>query len=280
MNIISRTLFQVSYIEKILRDNLQNKEIIYNYFICEKSTKLLDKHSLQEFLTNTKIENLTFLKSICNHCFNINKLWNNDLNDLPHKTLKERFIYSDLSDKENLKLINIDSEFLAIYLLDEKFEFYNSDLGKVEFFKEYYFYINHYSIPKIVQKCNIILYYLTACYPQIFTPKKADFKFENKFDQAEPKKVYDHFIKLVEKGYLSKEDLESYLILAFQDETPPKEKIIFSNKHIGNITSIFYKYYADAENTHGKQIKYAKLLGEYFKGFSTKKVMGNFAKSK
>lgn len=111
-------------------------------------------------------------------------------------------------------------------------------------------------------------------------PSEANFTFINKFDKAESNKVYEHFYKLVEKGYLSKIDLENYLKLAFQDKTQPKEKISFSNKHIGNITTIFYKYYADADNTHGKQKKYAELLGEYFNDFTTKKVMNNFAKSK
>jgi len=113
-------------------------------------------------------------------------------------------------------------------------------------------------------------------------PDQPNFTFTNNFDKAEPpSKVYEYFNNtLVSKGYLSEEDLKSYLISAFQNETPPKEKITFSDRHIGNITSIFYKYYADADNKHGKQEDYAELLGEYFKGFSTQKVMNNFAKSK
>lgn len=111
-------------------------------------------------------------------------------------------------------------------------------------------------------------------------PSKTSFTFKNNFDIVEPNKVYEYFYKLVEKRYLSKEDLESYLILAFQDKTPPKEKITFSNKHIGNITAIFYKYYTDADSPHGKQKQYAELLGEYFKSFTTDKVINNFAKSK
>tara|TARA_R100001377_G_C3163947_1_gene100651 strand:- start:16 stop:675 length:660 start_codon:yes stop_codon:yes gene_type:complete len=111
-------------------------------------------------------------------------------------------------------------------------------------------------------------------------PSKTSFTFTNNFDKLEPNKVYEYFYKLVEKGYLSKEDLENYLILAFQDRTPPKEKTTFSNKHIGNITAIFYKYYTDADSPHGKQKQYAELLGDYFKSFTTIKVMNNFAKSK
>lgn len=47
-------------------------------------------------------------------------------------------------------------------------------------------------------------------------PSKTSFTFTNNFDKLEPNKVYEYFYKLIEKGYLSKEDLESYLILAFQ----------------------------------------------------------------
>ncbi|WNH10497.1 hypothetical protein [Thalassobellus suaedae] len=107
-----------------------------------------------------------------------------------------------------------------------------------------------------------------------------EFKFSNNFDQIEATKVYECFYKLVERGYLLKEDLESYLILAFQDKTQPKEKFTFSNKHIGNITAIFYKYYTEVDSPHGKQKQYAELLGEYFKGFTTQRVINNFAKSK
>jgi hypothetical protein len=113
------------------------------------------------------------------------------------------------------------------------------------------------------------------------TVNEKGFDFKNIFNNAKPETIYKYFFdKLVTKGYLSKEDLESYLISAFQEKTLTSKKILFSNKHIGNITSIFYKFYESSENTHGKQKEYAELLGAYFLGFDTQKVMNNFAKSK
>ncbi|MFV0573130.1 MAG: hypothetical protein ACK5M1_11950 [Xanthomarina gelatinilytica] len=114
--------------------------------------------------------------------------------------------------------------------------------------------------------------------PQPDTDDK-EFKFENNFDQVEPNRIYAYFnVSLVEKGYLSKEDLESYLILAFQDKIPPKEKFTFTNLHIEKIRTIFYTYYKDfATNTHTKKKLYASLLGDFFNSFTTQKVMNNFA---
>lgn len=279
MNIISKLLFQVSYIEKLLKEDLKNEEIIYNYFICEKSTKLLDKHSLQEFLTNTKIENLTFLKSICNHCYNIHNLWNNELNDLPHKTLKERFIHSNFSDGERPELININSEFHAIYLMDEKFEFYYSDLGKKEFFKEYYFYINRYSIPKIVQKCNDILYYLTACFPTILQVNKANNnESENEVENNDfIKSTIEDYLEPIKNYFNAKDynllvnELDSYF--KYETFTNSNEIIKIINnpnvKLIGwQLKELYHASFNDNRNMHIDYLKFGKQRISIFKDVS------------
>ncbi|WP_055445538.1 hypothetical protein [Lacinutrix himadriensis] len=105
------------------------------------------------------------------------------------------------------------------------------------------------------------------------------FSFVNNFDKVEPVEVYNYFKKsLVDKGYLSLDDLKKYLIMAFENKELPKSKFTFSNLHIEKVRTIFYTYFKDiAINTHGKKEIYADLLGGYFNSFTTKKVMNNFA---
>ncbi|WP_343329294.1 hypothetical protein [Polaribacter staleyi] len=106
------------------------------------------------------------------------------------------------------------------------------------------------------------------------------FEFINNFDEVESNVVYDYFKNsLVKKGYLSNEDLEKYLILAFQNKELPKKRFVFLKQDISGITNIFYIYYKEVvEKRHGKQSIYAELLGNYFEGFQSDKVVNNFAR--
>ncbi|EKT3963759.1 hypothetical protein AAIP55_001312 [Flavobacterium psychrophilum] len=106
---------------------------------------------------------------------------------------------------------------------------------------------------------------------------------KNNFDHVPPKKVYDYFKKeLVDTGYLSLEDLEKYLIVAFQDKTVPAERFTITYNRSSTptkIKKIFYKYYEKiAQDKHGKMKYYCGLLGEYFNGFNTDKISRNFNK--
>lgn len=106
------------------------------------------------------------------------------------------------------------------------------------------------------------------------------FQFENNFDKVEPNKIYNYFERnLVENGYLSSDNLETYILLAFQGNLKqPLEKFSFNNLHIDKVRTIFYKYFVEIANKpHGKKTNYAQLLGDYFNGFTTKKVENNFA---
>lgn len=115
------------------------------------------------------------------------------------------------------------------------------------------------------------------------TPQEYEIKLfiENNFDHVPPKRVCSYFKKeLVETGYLSIEDLEKYLIMAFQDEKIQDEKFRFEKRiKVKTARDIFYRYYtviSKAGNT--KKKVYAGLLGNYFTGFTTQKVFDNFAK--
>ena len=104
----------------------------------------------------------------------------------------------------------------------------------------------------------------------------------NNFDKITPTEIYKHFkAGLVEKQYLTEQELNEYLKAAFELKTIPKT--LFKIKDTPNkaaIEAVFYKYYKNvAGKIHGKQNQYAALLGDYFEGYKTTTVSSNFSKS-
>lgn len=115
--------------------------------------------------------------------------------------------------------------------------------------------------------------------PNIPTDGKTPFEFKNNFDHVPNKKVYDYFKKeLVDTNYLSLKDLQLYLTMAFQEKKVPDERFKLQGKYTkAVIRSIFYKYYNElAQDKHNLKKEYCELLGEYFIGFSAKKLINNF----
>ncbi|EMY3554094.1 hypothetical protein ABF190_001700 [Flavobacterium psychrophilum] len=113
------------------------------------------------------------------------------------------------------------------------------------------------------------------------TVDKVEFSFNNEFDNVNSKVVFDYFKKeLVDKNYLSLEDLENYLDLSFEKRELPKAKFIFKqNRTLKVIRVIFYNYFKNiAYKPNGKQSEYVKLLTDYFQGFEYEKVKNNFNK--
>jgi hypothetical protein len=115
--------------------------------------------------------------------------------------------------------------------------------------------------------------------------KKMPFEFTNNFDSVNETIVYEYFKKyLIDrdgmKEHLSEKELQNYLICAFQNQAPPTNKFIISNKSTNKkIRDIFHTFYTEiAGKPYGKQRAYARLLGEYFVGFETDKVLDNFSK--
>lgn len=106
--------------------------------------------------------------------------------------------------------------------------------------------------------------------------------FTNNFDNIKPTEIYKHFkAGLVEKGYLSEQELNEYLKAAFEFKTKPETlfKIKDAPKKAA-IEAVFYEYYKNvAGKIHGKQNQYAALLGDYFEGYKTTTVSSNFSKS-
>ena len=106
--------------------------------------------------------------------------------------------------------------------------------------------------------------------------------FSNNFDKITPTVIYNHFkVGLVEKGYLTGQELNEYLKAAFELKTTPE--ILFKIKDAPNkaaIEAVFYNYYKNvAGKIHGRQKLYAALLGDYFEGYKTTTVSSNFSKS-
>lgn len=106
--------------------------------------------------------------------------------------------------------------------------------------------------------------------------------FTNNFDNIKPTEIYNHLkAGLVEKGYLTEQELNKYLKAAFELKTKPET--LFKIKDAPKksiIEAVFYRYYKNvAGKVHGKQKQYAALLGDYFEGYKTTTVSSNFSKS-
>lgn len=107
------------------------------------------------------------------------------------------------------------------------------------------------------------------------------FNIQNNFDGVNIIDIYNHFkTGLVDKNFLSDSELIDYLNQAFEQNSNPKTRFKIKNAKTKQIViHVFYEYYKNvACKPHGKQKKYAALLGEYFEGYNTNNVSSNFNK--
>ena len=105
--------------------------------------------------------------------------------------------------------------------------------------------------------------------------------FTNNFDNIKPTEIYEYFkAGLVDKGYLTTEELNKYLKAAFELKTTPET--LFKLKHTPTkqkIYTVFYIYYKDiAQKKHERQKEYAALLGDFFEGYKTEIIQTNWAR--
>lgn len=105
--------------------------------------------------------------------------------------------------------------------------------------------------------------------------------FTNTFDNIKPTEIYKHFkASLVEKGYLTEQELNEYLKAAFELKTKPETP--FKLKHTPTkqkIYTVFYIYYKDiSQKKHKRQKEYAALLGDFFEGYKTEIIQTNWAR--
>lgn len=105
--------------------------------------------------------------------------------------------------------------------------------------------------------------------------------FTNNFDNITTVEIFEHFnAGLVNKGYLTEQELNEYLKAAFELKTKPKRP--FKLKHTPSkqrIYTLFYIYYKDiSQKKHDRQKDYAALLGDYFEGYKTETIRTNWAR--
>jgi len=117
--------------------------------------------------------------------------------------------------------------------------------------------------------------------PQQTETKTEQPTFKNNFDNITPVEIHNHFkVGLVEKGYLTEQELNEYLKAAFELKTIPET--LFKLKHTPTkqkIYTVFYVYYKDiSQKKHERQKEYAALLGDYFEGFRTEIIQTNWAR--
>ena len=105
--------------------------------------------------------------------------------------------------------------------------------------------------------------------------------FINNFDNINTNEIHKHFrTGLVEKGYLTEQELNEYLKAAFELKTKPET--LFKLKHTPTkqkIYTVFYIYYKDiSQKKHERQKEYAALLGDFFEGYKTEIIQTNWAR--
>ena len=105
--------------------------------------------------------------------------------------------------------------------------------------------------------------------------------FKNNFDNITSVEIYKHFkAGLVDKQYLTEQELNEYLKAAFELKKVPET--LFKLKHTPTkqkIYTVFYVYYKDiSQKKHERQKDYAALLGDYFEGYKTGIIQTNWAR--
>lgn len=239
-----------------------------------------------------------FLQHNAQTCFDIEI----KLKRLPEKLktpLSKNFI------KAELKKLN-DFEQKAESLLHEsKFDIYD-DYPSLEYAKEIEYlrikadYYKSHALPLVHATGNntTVVLYAEHIYLKQFlenelnkalppqpnkneTEQEQQPTFINNFDNIQPIEVYKHFkANLVDKGYLTEQELNEYLKTAFELRTIPET--LFKLKHTPKkqkIYTVFYTYYKDiAGKKHEQQTRYVELLGNYFEGYNPNIIKTNWAR--
>ena len=177
-------------------------------------------------------------------------------------------------------------QFSSLYSLfpeykDKKeFELSNEQILRLE---------NEYSLyPYFQRMLNQLKVFIKKLNNNLNTPQQTEAEteqetltFTNTFDNIKPTEIYKHFkAGLVEKGYLTEQELNAYLKAAFELQTKPEA--LFKLKHTPTkqkIYTVFYIYYKDvSQKKHARQKEYAALLGDFFEGYNTEIIQTNWAR--
>ena len=156
--------YQLAQILNLLKLDLEDGKITYNYLICENEIAFLDKDELGSYLNESRTINGLFLNGVKEKCEGIIKIWNEGFKNFPDR--KFDFCYYDKKTGNTLKTI---LDFHAIYLTKNNWGFFGTPLEKENFVKEFDYTI--YSIQSIAQRCSLILNWITA-YDNVILPSE------------------------------------------------------------------------------------------------------------
>ena len=107
-----------------------------------------------------------------------------------------------------------------------------------------------------------------------------DFEFINNFNLESESDVFNHFNdRLVKAGYCNEENLQTFLIAAFQDMTIPDNKIKLIDEYKQGVRNTFHEFYKKSKHHKGKNAQsYCQLLCDYFDGYKLETVRTNWSK--
>lgn len=89
MHIINSLTIQLETIVSLMKKDLTNDEVIYNYYIREDEYKFLNDKELNVYLLENKVENLYPLERVNNLCIEIRNYWNDNLGNKNAKEISE-----------------------------------------------------------------------------------------------------------------------------------------------------------------------------------------------
>lgn len=247
MNIITTLNYQLSQIQRLMSFDIHDGLQTVNYFLCEEECTFLDKHSLQDYLTEQKIENFQFLIRINERCIEIINAWNDQIYHLPQRSFKEIF--------HSKTVIFSTTDFNAIYLKKDKWIFFNTIKGKKRFTENYEF--NSYQIAHIADRCSLILNWITAAYPQTI-PKRY------KKDDGRDLNISEFKIK-------GKHYVLAYIFDCYVKKIIPPEGGKLKIENIGRkrlkgklSPNTFYKNYLIIQESNKLDLNSDRSLTEYF----------------
>lgn len=148
--------------------------------------------------------------------------------------------------------------------------------------KKWSFWSNVHRVQDIIELENF-LKELPLQQPETDNPdevKIIDKLKQNKFDDVEPSKVYQHFKQLVDNSYITNENFNLFLSTVFEQNKTLTTKIeIIKPNSKQRVQKIFYSYYEKlVQRKYGTKQKYIDLLCNNFTGFNPETLSTNFAK--
>lgn len=195
-DIISLLRIQLQNLIQIIEDDLKKGGYIYTYFVSENENTFLDLDRLQQYLTQTRVENTSFLKDLMMKADTIIKYWNNEMNVKPELESDLHLKYYQINTNGILELTTFFN-FHAIKVLENSLQLQKSEYSKKIFLQDFNY--KRINIHSIASKCSLIINYVTSAYPEL---KKCLENIENQIivetkeiSSVEKKELHNHIFK-------------------------------------------------------------------------------------